>query len=107
MFDPAPRRGPLNRSEVGTCLLFLVVLVGLFTAEVVVNYDPRKLAALFFVLFWFPLLVLHEAGHAVMAALLGWHVDRLVIGMGRTVTWFRLGATLVEIRLFPIEGFVL
>jgi len=88
-------------------VLFLVVLVGLFTAEVVVNYAPGKLAALFFVLFWFPLLVLHETGHALMAGLLGWHVGRVVIGMGRTATWFRIGTALVEIRLIPIEGFVL
>jgi len=81
--------------------------MGLFTAEVVVNYAPGKLSALFFVFFWFPLLMLHEAGHAVMAGLLGWHVGRVVIGMGRTVTWFRIGTALVEIRLIPIEGFVL
>jgi hypothetical protein len=107
MFDPAPRRGPLTRSECWTSVLFLVVLVGLFTAEVIIDFTPAKLSALFFVLVWFPLLVLHEAGHAVVAACLGWHVGRVVIGMGRTVTWFRVGTALVEIRLFPIEGFVL
>jgi hypothetical protein len=106
MFEPNPRRGPLTSSEAWTCALFLVVLLGLFAAEVVVNYSPAKLGALFFVLFWFPLLVLHEAGHAVVAGLLGWHVGRVVIGMGRIVTWFRAGTALVEIRLVPIEGFV-
>jgi membrane-associated protease RseP (regulator of RpoE activity) len=107
MLDPAPRRGPLTRSECWTSVLFLVVLVGLFTAEVIVDYTPAKLSALFFLVFWFPLLVLHEAGHAVVATLLGWYVARVVLGMGRTVAWFRAGTTLVEIRLFPIEGFVL
>jgi Peptidase family M50 len=106
MFDPAPRRGPLSPSEVWTCVLFLVVLLGLFAAEVVVNYTPAKLSALFFLLSWFLLLPLHEAGHAIVATLLGWHVGRVVIGMGRTVTWFHVGETLVEVRLVPIEGFV-
>jgi hypothetical protein len=49
---------------------------------------------------------LHEAGHAVAAALLGWRVGRVVIGMGRPLGRFHIGRTLVEIRLFPVEGFV-
>jgi hypothetical protein len=107
MFDPAPRRGPLTRSECWASALFLVFVLGLFTAEVVVDYSPGKLAGLLIGLFWFPLLVLHESGHALAASVLGWHVGLVVIGMGRQVTSFRIGPALVVIRLFPVEGFVL
>ena len=66
----------------------------------------NQLSALLIVVFWIPLLVLHESGHALMAAALGWHVGQIVIGMGRTVKEFRVGTALVEIRLVPVEGFV-
>lgn len=107
MFDPAPRRGPLTRSECWASALFLIFVLGLFTAEVVVDYAPGKLAGLLIGLFWFPLLILHESGHAVVASLLDWHVGLVVIGMGRQVTSFRIGSALVIIRLIPVEGFVL
>jgi len=42
-----------------------------------------------------------------VAALVGWHVGQIVIGMGRLVGNFRLGCANVEIRLIPIEGFVI
>jgi membrane-associated protease RseP (regulator of RpoE activity) len=86
--------------------LFLVVLLGLFAAEVFSNYQPVKLSAFLIVAFWIPLLVLHEAGHAVVAWLLGWRVGRIVIGMGKPISRFPLGRTRVEIRIAPVEGFV-
>ncbi len=106
MFDPVPPRGPLTRSEYWICALFLALVLGLFAAEVVIDYSPGKLAGLLITLFWFPLLVLHETGHALAAALLGWHVGLVVIGMGRNLTSFRVGRTLVIVRLIPAEGFV-
>jgi hypothetical protein len=87
-------------------LLFLLVLLGLFAAEVFVNYQPVKLTALLVALFWVPLLVLHETGHAVVTALLGWRVHRVVLGMGRTLWRLRVGDVPVEVRTFPVEGFV-
>src|SRR6516164_7525896 len=102
----APDRGSMTPGERWFAGIFLVVVLGLFAAEVITDYQPGKLAALFVVLFWIPLLFLHEAGHAVVAGLLGWHVGRVVIGMGRTVAHFHVGETLVEIRLIPFEGFV-
>ena len=52
------------------------------------------------------MLVVHEAGHGIVAAILGWHVPLIVIGMGRPILVFRLGSTVVEVRVLPLEGFV-
>src|SRR4029077_7842785 len=49
----------------------------------------------------------HDTGHAVVTALVGWRVHRVVIGMGRPVFRFHVGHTPVEIRMVPVEGFVL
>ncbi|MCC6420035.1 MAG: site-2 protease family protein [Gemmataceae bacterium] len=100
--EPAPMDTEGRLIAVGFCLL----VFGLFVAEIVVDYHPVKLTALFIVLFWMPMLAVHEAGHAVVAALLGWHIRRVVIGMGRRVTTFRVGRTPVQLHLFPVEGFV-
>jgi hypothetical protein len=105
--DPAPEIDSLTAEEFWTSVIFLLVLVGLFVAEICVNYHPAKLTALFVVLAWVPLLVLHEAGHALVAVLLGWRVHAVVIGMGRPLARFQVGRTPVEIRMFPVEGFVL
>src|SRR5262245_61612787 len=106
MYDPAPRRGPLTPGERWIYGILSVVVLGLFIGEVCHNYEPVKLSALLVVAFWIPLLALHEAGHAVVANVLGWYVGQVVIGMGRTVKRFRAGTASVEIRLLPVEGFV-
>jgi hypothetical protein len=104
--DSTPERGPLSAGERWSAIIFLLIIVGLFAAEVATRFHPVKLTALFIVLFWIPLLVIHEAGHAVMAALVGWRVRRVVIGMGPRVTRFRVAGVPVELRLVPVEGFV-
>jgi hypothetical protein len=106
MYDPAPRRGPLTRSEWCISGVLLATFLGLFVAEILHNYEPVKLSALLIVIFWVPLLALHEAGHAIVASLLGWYVGQVVIGMGRTVSRFRIGSAAIEIRMLPLEGFV-
>jgi len=106
MYPPPPKHGPLAPQERWFFGIFLVVLLGLFGAEVCYNFQPVKLSALLFVLFWIPLLALHEGAHAIVANLLNWHVGQIVIGMGRIVGSFQIGTASVEIRLFPVEGFV-
>jgi hypothetical protein len=106
MYDFGQQHRPLSPQERWAGGIFLAVLLALFTAEILHDYHPAKLSALLIVLFWIPLLALHEAGHAVAAALLNWHVDQVVVGMGRLVHAFRVGTAAVEIRLFPVEGFV-
>lgn len=106
MYSPTPPRGPATRFEWWFGGLFFTLILGLFVAEIVHEYTPVKLSALLIVLFWIPLLVLHEAGHALAAWLLGWRVVMIVIGMGRVISTFRLGTAKVEIRIAPVEGFV-
>lgn len=98
---------PLSPEQKWTAGIFLTIVLGLFTAEVFWNYEPIKLSALLVVLFWFPLLALHEAGHAIMAHQLGWYVSRVVIGFGRPFHSFQIGSTIVEWRVWLLSGFVL
>ena len=90
--------------------IFIVVISIIFlfmmTMEILSNYEPRKLGALFFILFWIPLLFIHEFGHAIVAKLLGWRVERIVIGFGRVLAHIRLLGAPMEIRMIPLEGFV-
>ena len=106
MVDESFQREPLNRSERITYWVSLAVVLGLFGAEIVFNYEPRKMGAVFFLVSWGILVAIHEFGHALMAWMCGWGVKRIVVGFGRTVFQFRLGNTPVEFRTFPIEGFV-
>jgi hypothetical protein len=106
MYDPAPRRDPSGASEWIMAGVFLAIFVGLIVADILQNYHPAKLSALLVVLFWIPLLALHEGGHALVAYLFGWHVKQIVVGMGKILGRFRIGRARVEVRLFPVEGFV-
>jgi len=104
MLFRAPDR-PLTRPERWTVFGFAIFFFGLFAADVIVDYSPVKLSILFFFLAWFPLLVLHETGHVLVATLLGWRVRQVVIGFGRPLKRFSVARTPVEVRLIPLEGF--
>ncbi len=106
MVDPSFRRDPLTRSETIAYWTSLAVILALFGAEIVINYEPRKLAAVFFIVSWLVLVAIHEFGHALMAWICGWGVRRIVVGFGRTVFETKIGGTPFELRTFPIEGFV-
>src|SRR5438477_529640 len=68
MLPPPPEsQGPLSSQERWSYGLFLLLLFGLFAAEVARDYNPRKLSVLFVVVFWAPALALHETAHAVAA----------------------------------------
>jgi hypothetical protein len=97
---------PSDRTERWTFLAVLFAIFGLFAAETFRDYEPAKLSALFVLLFWFPLLAVHEIGHALAAGLVGWRVEQVVIGFGRPLWRLQVGRASVEIRRLPIEGFV-
>ena len=70
------------------------------------HYEPRKLGVIFVVFFWIPLLVIHEAGHAIVARLCGWEVERVVIGFGRTWLTRVIEGTPVIFKTVPLSGYV-
>ncbi len=90
--------------------IFVVVIslafLFMMSMEIMTNYEPRKLGALLFVVFWIPLLFIHEFGHAIMAKMLGWRVNRIVIGFGKVLVHTRLLGAPMEVRTIPLEGFV-
>lgn len=106
MLDQSFQREPLTKPERITYWASLTLILTLFGAEIAFNYEPRKLAAVFFLLSWLVLVAIHEFGHALMAWICGWGVNRIVVGFGRPVFQFKIQNTPVEFRTFPIEGFV-
>ena len=52
------------------------------------------------------LIVIHEAGHFIVARLCGMRVERFSIGFGPTLFGFKRGETLFQIAPIPLGGFV-
>jgi hypothetical protein len=103
---PAGRR-PLSGGEQAGVAFLCLVFTGFMAAALLEDYEPRKLGPIFFILFWAPLLVLHEVGHAVAAWLVGWRVRKIVIGVGPKLWRRRVGETDVTVNLAPISGFII
>src|SRR5262249_15112440 len=101
MFRAPHEKGPLTPGERNFTVFFTTIVLALFGAALARDFKPIKLTILLFLMLWVPLLVLDGAAHAVVAALLGWYVGRVVIGVGRRVAKFRVGTAIVEIRLLP------
>lgn len=97
---------PTSKGEKIFLIVVSLIFVFMMSMEIITNYEPKKLGALLFIVFWIPLLFIHEFGHALMAKLLGWHVTRIVIGMGKVFTRTRMFNAPMEIRMIPLEGFV-
>jgi len=95
-----------SRGEKIFILVISLTFLFMMTMEIMSNYEPKKLGALLFVVFWVPLLFIHEFGHAIMAKSLGWRVNRIVIGFGKVLMHTRLLGAPMEIRSIPLEGFV-
>jgi len=104
-YDPAPRL-PVSSGERTFVVVISLAFVGLIAADLAQSFSPNKLGALFVLLFWVPLLVLHELAHALAARWLGWHVSEIVIGFGRELLRFRIGETQLRLRAMPLEGYV-
>ena len=97
---------PASRGEFITLYVMVGAFLILVVLEMLSNYEPRKLSALMFVLWWMPLVFLHELGHALMARWLGWRISRTVIGFGRVMWRGSLFNAPLELRMVLLEGFV-
>ena len=108
LFEPntRPDRPPSNAPEKWTVALFSFIFIGLFTAEIARDFQSIKLSLPFFLISWALLLVIHEFGHALMARAVGWRVDLISLGFGKIRSRLRILGMDVEIRTFPLSGFV-
>jgi hypothetical protein len=101
-----PDRSPQTPNEWGI-LVILSFFFGLFLViELAQEFTVQKLSVPFFLLSWVVLLLLHEGGHALMAWLLGWRVERICIGSGQVRHQRKLCGVPVEFRTIPLSGFV-
>lgn len=104
-YDPAPRR-PLTAGERLGALAFALLLTGLLAGELLSGADPRKLSVLFIVLSWYPLIAIHELGHALVARALGFRVHEIVLGFGPELLRLRVLGAPMTVRLWPAGGYV-
>ena len=96
----------MTRSERLISAVLLIAFASLILLAILDQYSPKKLSILFFLLFWLPMLVLHEIGHAIVARAVGWDVREIVIGFGRELARFDIGGTRVRLKIAPVEGYV-
>ena len=54
---------PTSKSERLFVLIFGLAIFAGFAASIFVDFEPAKFTAIFIVVFWVPLLVIHEGGH--------------------------------------------
>lgn len=99
-------KNPASKGEKIFTIVISLIFLFMMTMEILTNFEPKKLGALLFVVFWIPLLFIHEFGHAIVAKILGWRVQRIVIGFGKVLFNMRLLDAPMEIRSIPLEGFV-
>ena len=103
----AAGRRPMTDAEARISAIVGLLLTLLFLAAILEEFTPQKLSIVFYILFWVPMLIVHELGHALAARMLGWQVREIVIGFGRTLWLFQYGDTRIKVKLAPIEGYVL
>lgn len=103
---PAGRR-PMSQTEARISAAVGIAFTIMIMFAVFEEYSASRLSVILVLVFWIPMLVLHEFGHAIAAKALGWHVREIVIGFGRELWQWQIGETRVRVKLAPVEGYVL
>lgn len=104
-----PRLEPEERLAKNDRLIVIAigaVIFGAFALDIMSNFSWMKAGAFVMLVAWFALIVVHELGHAFMAAGLGWRVCRIVIGVGAPIARFRVWGVPVQISRYPVGGHV-
>lgn len=104
--DP-PDRGPKSKNEWGVLFIISFFFGLLLVLELARDFSPAKWSVPFFLIAWVALLVLHELGHALAAALLGWKVRLISIGTGKVRVTITVRDVPIEFRTIPLSGFVI
>src|SRR5690606_41463779 len=102
-----PRLEPEERLAKDDRLIVIAigsVIFGAFALDIMSNFSWMKAGAFVMLVAWFALIVVHELGHAFMAAGLGWRVCRIVIGVGAPSARFRVWGGPGELRRDPGGG---
>ena len=77
---------------------FCVLIFGGFGVELLFPFEPVKLSVPFFFSWWCLLTVAHELAHALMAKWVGWTVEHVELGFGRTIWRTRLAGATVAVK---------
>jgi hypothetical protein len=98
---------PADGRERWLVALIAVGVIAMLVAETVRDFRPAKLSALVMVLSLGPLVLIHEAGHALAGHIAGWRVCRIVVGRGRSLLRLHVGGVPVDVHWIPVGGHVL
>ncbi len=104
-----PRIEPEERLQPSERLIVLgigLLIFGGFAVDVFASFAWVKAGALIMFVAWVGLIGVHEVGHALVAAMLGWRVCRIVIGMGKPVLRFRVAGVPIQLCRYPVGGHV-
>lgn len=83
---------------------FLVLLVTFVALVTTVNIGWLLLNFILLIVMAWMTILPHEAGHALAARLMGFAVDRIVVGFGRKLTTVTLFGVPIEIHMYPTSG---
>lgn len=98
---------PLNPTETATVVILTIFFGAMIFASLFKEFSIYKLSVPIFIVSWAVLLVIHEFGHAIMAKLVGWHVDKVSIGTGRLIGVKKICGLETEFRAIPLSGYVI
>lgn len=105
-FHKASDDTPRSRADRLILWGFCLFIFGGFALDLLLPFQAEKLSAPFFLLWWCVLTVVHEFAHAFVALRVGWTVEEIQLGFGRTIWRSRIAGAPVNVKAFPIVGLV-